>query len=164
MDDQAVAPTIPGDEVVGPIQLQDAYLYDAKVTREAVPPTGEEELTLEPRVRGWSLSDDRLSMLVVLGAVISHRFRPEAVVQLDLTVAGQFASQTPIDDESARAFAPVNGLLLLWPYLRGYVGQLSAAMQVDLPALPVLSVQSVVEHMRGTAPEVDEDQPASPHK
>lgn len=153
MDDQRVPRTILGDEVVGPIQLRDAYLYDAKVTREAVSPTEEEALTLEPRVRGWSLSEDRSSMLVVLGAVISHRFRPEAVVHLDLTVAGHFASQTPIDEEAAKAFAPVTGLLLLWPYLRGYIGQLSAALQVSLPTLPVLDVQSVVEHMHSVAPE-----------
>jgi preprotein translocase subunit SecB len=76
-----------------------------------------------------------------------HQFRPEATVDVDISVAGHFSSGTPIDEDAARSFSTVNGLLLLWPYLRGYVGSLAASMQLDLPTLPVIDAAELIRRV-----------------
>lgn len=139
---------IPGHEVEGPFQFADCYLYDMRVTRESLEaPEDGPALTLEPKIRGWTLADDRLSLIVILGAVVRHQFRPEARAELEVTAAGSFICREPVDADLANQFAKTNGLVLLWPYLRSYIAMTASAMQIDLPPLPVLDVSAIVHRM-----------------
>lgn len=164
MDSDLPSLQIPGREIEGGIQLSNVYLYEVKVAREATA-LGEagQSSRLDPKIRGWSVDEERHSMIVVLGATVHHQFRPEATVDVDISVAGHFSSGTPIDEDAARSFSTVNGLLLLWPYLRGYVGSLAASMQLDLPTLPVIDAAELIRRvenqtrMREVAANADHD-------
>jgi preprotein translocase subunit SecB len=147
---------IPGSEIQGAIQLRNAYLYEIKVAREATDRRdASEPPLLDPKIRGWSFNEERTTFVVVLGAVIHHQFRPEAAVDVDISVAGHFDSQTPIDEETARSFANVNALLLLWPYLRGYVGSIASATQLDLPTLPVIDIAALLQRVSDLSHDAD---------
>jgi len=90
------------------------------------------------------MADDNQSMILILGATVRHQFRPEAIAELDVSAAGLFVAREPMDMETAREFSEGNALVLLWPYLRSYIAMTAAAMQIELPPLPVLDASAVL--------------------
>jgi hypothetical protein len=93
------------------------------------------------------VSDERTEGETALEASVKWRATDGSdtpIVQpfdINVTVVGRFEWQTPdMEVDEIRAWLEFNGEFLLWPYLRGYVGQITA--QSDLPALhlPTLSL------------------------
>jgi preprotein translocase subunit SecB len=139
---------IPGNDITGPIQLTDCYLYDLRVSRGQLDVATEPaNPSLDQRVRTWSMADDRLSMIVILAAEVRHQFRPEAAVEIDAAVAGHFASTKPIDSGVAAEFVKASAIVVLWPYLRAYIANTAADLQIELPPLPVIDISALLHRV-----------------
>ena len=122
------------------VQLQDVYLYEAKVERllsEGEPA----ESALDVGIRWHALSDDATELRVIMGANVQLPYNDLlAVAKVDVTLLGVFASSSPMTPDSALAFSDREAFILIYPYLRSHVGEIGRMLGLPFPPLPTLDV------------------------
>ena len=143
MSASAVPAGIPGPSIAFPIQMQDVYLYEVRVTRtpEPIGPGGP---TLEPSIVGHGVQPDGRTLTLLLKVVAKAEFRPEAFATIECTMMGVFVANAAIDPARAAAFSAREGIVLMWPYLRATMADLAARLQIPFPILPTLDVTQLL--------------------
>ena len=141
-------------EIVASIQLVDVYLWELHVDREPTP-VPQELPTLEPKVVGHDLSDDRRELKVLLQVQVTYQFREEARAVVQLTLIGMFRNEAEFTEDDAKAYADGAAFVLMWPYARAMVAQIAGTMQVAFPPLPTLDVMRTLAQLTSPVPTLD---------
>ena len=125
------------------IQLIDAYLYECTVTRREASEDDPTQPTFSTALKSTEAEEG--TFMVHLQVDVAFRFRVEAVSVVSATTTGLFSRQGEVPPEIEERFRRRDAAVLLWPYARSIVGELSRMMDVGLPALPTIDVARLVE-------------------
>jgi len=87
------------------------------------------------------MQDDLLGFAVRCTAEVTFPVSPQVVLQFSCTVAGEFTSDTPVSDELYDTFQNRESFILLWPYVRSFVGEMSRILALELPPLPTVDMR-----------------------
>lgn len=133
----------PGGERASPfsIQLVEAYVHEMKVARRALDKDESAEPTVRLGTPSAAMQEDMLGFSVRWTANVTFPLSPELVVDLSCTVTGEFISENAVSDELYDSFQNRESFILLWPYLRAYVGEIGRMVAVELPPLPTVDVR-----------------------
>jgi len=135
-----------------PIQLRQAYLYEARVTRRARQKGDSRNPTLDAEIAGTAPDPAGGAFSVVLGANVTMPFgaRPLlGMAEFSCSVIGRFEHPEPLPDDLRERFCQKEALILLWPYLRASLSELTRMAELPLPPLPTLDVARVVAAEQG---------------
>jgi preprotein translocase subunit SecB len=130
---------------LAPIQLTDAYVYDASLTRRDIQPDVDVDLpklgVLLKLVQ--QVAEDQVA--IVLEAQVEGSFNDgRAVATLVVSTAGTFR----IVDAAAvdlPSFVRREAVLLTYPYLRSHVGQIWRLAAIPMPPLPTLDTWQTIQ-------------------
>jgi hypothetical protein len=59
-------------------------------------------------------------------------------------IEGQFVSEEPLPDDAFERFREREAFVLLWPYIRAAVGEITRMLGVLVPPLPTVDVRSIL--------------------
>jgi preprotein translocase subunit SecB len=132
-----------------PLQLADAYLYQASATRVPVPDAKSgDEPTAEIFAHSWHIQEDDRILVVVIGARVGVTFRDGHVLKVECATAGHFRSADKLTSASVAEFVETSAMLLIYPYLRANVGEVARLTGISVPPLPTLDVAGVAAALR----------------
>jgi len=130
-----------------PFQLVDVRLHEVRAKR--CPIKSEQELEVPFSIELQPVQEDSGSDRFAIGV----SFRAELPLSktqaclISLTLEGLFTSLvalSTIKPETADRFKSVDAIVLLWPYVRQYVHDLTTRMRLDFPPLPTLDVRDML--------------------
>lgn len=128
-----------------PVQLADAYLYEARATRGEATTGDPDEPTLEATVNLPLLADDRRSFNQVVGVkILAPQPRGGWTLEIECSVNGRFQAASELSEKYVQEFGDRESLVLLWPYVRAFASELVRMTQVKVPPLPTLDVSSIL--------------------
>jgi preprotein translocase subunit SecB len=130
-----------------PIQLRQAYVYEAQLKRRARQRGDSRNPTLDAQIVGSSPDPAGNAFNVVLGATVRMPFGARPVLGLaefSCSVIGRFEHSEPVPDDFKERFCQKEALILLWPYLRASMAELTRMAELPIPPLPTLDVSRVV--------------------
>jgi preprotein translocase subunit SecB len=128
-----------------PIRLEAAYVLEGRIHRSTVEDPGSRDWKLDVDLKEVVLARDKTRVRVVLAAVVSVPFRERAVLTIECTMLGEFAADAARPAAELRIFGRREAVVVLWPYLRGAIGELGLMTQVPVPPLPTLDVVAFME-------------------
>jgi preprotein translocase subunit SecB len=143
-----------------PIQLVEAYLYEATIERLEREAASSDEPRLLTRIMATAEDTAAKQLKVLLEAEVLVPFRPEAELRLVASVTGVFSWSGRQSKSARKGFLEREAVVLLWPYLRAHVTQLSALTAVKVPNLPTLDVIALLALMRADS-EQEKREPGS---
>jgi preprotein translocase subunit SecB len=135
-----------------PIQLRQAYVYEARISRRARQKGDSKNPTLDAQIQGSVPDPAGGSFNVVLGANVTMPFgaRPLlGLAEFSCSVIGRFEHSEPLPEDLRERFCQKEALILLWPYLRGSLSELTRMAELPIPPLPTLDVSRVVAAEQG---------------
>ena len=147
------------------IRLRDAYLHEARVRRVVRrKPRATPTPTLSTTLQEWGLDEARQTLIVIVSADVKVPYRSgEADLHLHAATLGEFASLEPIEVEVADQFAKRDAVVLLFPYLRAFVGELGRMTGLGVPPLPTLDVTEFMAQAEPPVPKAGAKARRSPH-
>jgi preprotein translocase subunit SecB len=135
-----------------PIQLRQAYVYEARISRRARQKGDSRNPTLDAQIQGAAPDPAGGAFNVVLGADVTMPFgtRPlPGLAEFSCSVIGRFEHPEPLPEDFRERFCEKEALVLLWPYLRASLSELTRMAELPIPPLPTLDVSRVVAAERG---------------
>jgi hypothetical protein len=136
------------------MQFNEVAVYEFSATRRGAKEGDPSHPTAEIAIEGHQLSDDGLSLTVVLKATIAFPFEGEAIADVVCSVYGKFSRPTPFDEATVQRFRDLDGSVILWPHLRAAVSDIGRLLGLALPPLPLLNIKlaaAAVESVRAAA-------------
>ena len=132
-----------------PIRLLDAYMLEAQVERRAEEGADPESgPTFDLQVRPPETHEDDILTVRIAGKV-ERAFKPGYVASISCTAIGHFRTTNAPEGFNPEAFANGDGLVIVYPFLRGYIGELARMTAILFPPLPTLNVRTIA---RGPQP------------
>lgn len=136
------------------IQLVEVFCAKAEASRVA---TGKDSGKNEPdpaiQVSYSRLSQAKTEFGVRLEVALDPAPDEPMRARLKIVVEGRFRAQDPLEQDDVRLFVDNSSLVLLWPYARGYLAQLSSMLGLQLAPLPTLDVLSIRSRQLAASPE-----------
>jgi len=130
-----------------PIQLREAYLYEANVSRRSRQKGDARKPTLDAQIQGAAPDPRGGAFSVVLGANVTMPFGTPpvpGVATFSCSVIGRFEHPEPLPEDFRERFCQKEALVLLWPYLRASLSELTRMAELPAPPLPTLDVSRIV--------------------
>jgi len=129
------------------IQVSGVRVYEFTARRTPNGPDdpagpGEPDIRLE-LLRDW-VAPDRKRFRVVYAIHLRHQYNRTQTLNLDCSIEAGFTTTAPIGARRFSTFREREALVLLWPYLRATLSELTRLLEVRLPPLPMLDVRKVV--------------------
>ena len=130
-----------------PFQLTDTRLFQASAERHAPEHEGEEPPSLSILlIKGEEPpTSPEFSLWLRLNAAVPHGDAPKC--SISLSIEGCFKAivdTTTLKPEIIERFKTADAILLLWPYMRETLHNLTSRMRLGLPPLPVIDARSLL--------------------
>ena len=141
---------------VFPFQLVDVRLYElaAKRRTEEGDPIAEVPYSVNI-LRGSEPEDaDEFGLLLSFQATVPAGKGIKSDISMSLE--GRFKSLVEVNTikkEVLERFKSLDAIILLWPYLRQHLHDLTSRMRLELPPIPTLDVQAVLAAGEAPSPE-----------
>ncbi len=136
-----------------PIQLTDVYLFESVVRRGDYEEQFKDGPVLDLGVGQPEEWSDPIFTMRLIGEV-HFSFREGAAIHIKADMLGEFRSPEDIEPAQRKSFGDTQAMILLWPYLRAAVSELSKMTGISVPVLPTLDVvavtQALADQMRDT--------------
>jgi preprotein translocase subunit SecB len=143
------------------IQLQDAYVYEAGIRRDARP-SDLQSARFDPTLRAIVIPAGGKRLAIALTGVVTFPFSEAGLLIVECTISGQFVAASRKKKAELEAFARREAVLLLWPYLRGAIGQLAQLTGIQVPPLPIVDVLEMLRAKPSVDPSTYPRQPRGP--
>ncbi len=132
------------------VQLRDAYMLDATVSRRPKEESDTDSPALDGSVRAVAIADDRKALDVGVGVNIHFPFNEgQYTLEVDCTINGRFEASDAKPSGYWEAFAYKEAIALIWPYLRSTAGELGRLTGLSVPILPTVDVMGLIGALAG---------------
>lgn len=130
-----------------PFQLMDIHLFHISAERHFPEQEGEEAPSLSILlVKGEEPpTSPKFSLLLQLETELPHGDAPEC--SISLSIEGRFEAivdPTTLRPDVIERFKAADAILLLWPYMRETLHNLTDRMRLRVPALPVIDARALL--------------------
>lgn len=124
-----------------PFQLMDVRLYEASIVRQDLDEFDQDNLQLLVNVMSGDepVDADEFGILVAFKSTLPPGEEPSCYVEI--SVEGLFRSVVEakaLKPEIVEHFKEKDALVLLWPYLREFLHNVTTKMRLDIPPLPII--------------------------
>jgi preprotein translocase subunit SecB len=130
-----------------PCQLVDVRLYEISVKRHQPDRKGQEPASLKVLLHQGNEppSTQQFGLLLSFESDLPFADAPEYTISL--AIEGLFkliVDANTIRPETLERFKVADAMVLLWPYLRQTLHDITTRMRLDIPPLPVVDARSLV--------------------
>ena len=130
-----------------PFQLTDVSLYEIVVTHHDPDQAEQEEVPLKLRliIGSEPLDAEEFGLLLTFETTVPV---DEPEYDIFLAIEGSFEAIPEVeisDPEEIKKFKSSDAAILLWPYLRQTLHDITTRMRLGLPPLPIIDPRALVE-------------------